>query len=294
MDSLLTLAQSALVINIARAVLVVLAGFVAASLAARGTRKLMESRFSTHHTTLFKRLVYWVVIALFLASALRQLGFSLGVLLGAAGVLSVAIGFASQTSASNLISGLFLVGEQPFRLGDVIRVGTTTGEVLSIDLLSVKLRTFDNLYVRIPNESLIKTEMVNLTRFPIRRFDLLIGVAYRENIGKVREVLMRVAEENPLCLDEPGPLFLFTGFGESSLNIQFSIWAKRENFLQLRNSLQEEVKNAFDAEGIEIPFPHSTLYAGSETAPFPVRIVADNAVVATASSGNDDDQAVSK
>lgn len=290
MDSLLTLAQSALVINIARAVLVVVAGFIAASLAARATRKLMEGRFSTHHTTLFRRLIYWVVLALFFASALRQLGFSLGVLLGAAGVLSVAIGFASQTSASNLISGLFLVGEQPFQLGDVIRVGTTTGEVLSIDLLSVKLRTFDNLYVRIPNESLIKTEMTNLTRFPIRRFDLLIGVAYRESIGRVREVMLRVAEGNPLCLDEPEPLFLFTGFGESSLNIQFSIWAKRENFLELRNSFQEEVKNAFDAEGIEIPFPHRSLYAGSETEPFPVRIVAENAAANTSSGAEGDDR----
>src|SRR5690606_3033117 len=129
------------------------------------------------------------------------LGFSLSVLLGAAGVLSVALGFASQTSASNLISGLFLIGEQPFQLGDTIKVGNTTGEVLSIDLLSVKLRTFDNLYVRIPNESLIKSEMTNLTRFPIRRFDLLIGVAYKENISQVRQIMQNVADNNPLCMD---------------------------------------------------------------------------------------------
>jgi small-conductance mechanosensitive channel len=84
---------------------------------------------------------------------------------------------------------------------------------------------------------------------------------------------MAVADRNPLCLDEPKPLFIFLGFGDSSLQIQFSVWAKRENFLDLRNTLQEEIKIGFDAAGIEIPFPHRTLYAGSVTEPFPVRVV---------------------
>lgn len=181
-------------------------------------------------------------------------------------MLSVALGFASQTSASNLISGLFLIGEQPFKLGDTIKVGNTTGEVLSIDLLSVKLRTFDNLYVRIPNESLIKSEMTNLTRFPIRRFDLQLGVAYKENIAQVRQLMLQVADNNPLCLDEPAPMFLFLGFGDSALNIQLSVWSKRENFRDLRNSLQEEIKQAFDLAGIEIPFPQRTVHLSSQQA----------------------------
>ena len=260
-------------LSIVRAVILLAIGIVAASLVSRLPRRLMGKRFTPHQTMLAQRLSYYGLLTLFIASALSELGFSLGVLLGAAGVLSVAIGFASQTSASNLISGLFLIGERPFAIGDIITVGNTTGEVLSIDLLSVKLRTFDNLYVRIPNEQLIKSEMTTLTRFPIRRFDLKIRVAYKEDIARVREVLMGVAERNALCLDEPKPLFILTGFGESSLDIQFSTWAKRESFLDLRNSLQEEIKLAFDAANIEIPFPHRTLYAGEETRPFPVRIV---------------------
>jgi small-conductance mechanosensitive channel len=142
---------------------------------------------------------------LFIASAMREMGFSLAVIMGAAGVLTVAIGFASQTTASNLISGLFLIGERSFEIGDIIKVGNTTGEVLSIDALSVKLRTFDNLFVRIPNETLIKSEVTTLSRFPIRRLDLQLGVAYKEDIEQVRKVLMAVADSNPLCLDEPSP-----------------------------------------------------------------------------------------
>lgn len=273
LDSLLTLETYRPFIPVIRAAILIVTGFFVAGLVARSAYKIMIRHMSPHHSTLLKRLIYWILLGLFLASAMRHLGFSLSVLLGAAGILTVAIGFASQTSASNLISGLFLVAEKPFQLGDLIQVGPTVGEVLSIDLLSVKLRTFDNLFVRIPNESLIKTEMTNLTRFPIRRFDLLLGVAYKENIAKVRETLMAVADKNPLCLDEPEPLFLFTGFGDSALTLQFSVWATRENFRDLRNAIQEEIKIAFDEAGIEIPFPHRTLYAGSQTEPFPVRVV---------------------
>lgn len=275
-DVLLQFIQSDTVVNSLQALLLIALGFLLARYAAKAAEKIISHNFSRHHALLFRRIIYWLVLALFATSALHQLGFSLGVLLGAAGVLSVAIGFASQTSASNLISGLFLIGEKPFQIGDTIKVGNTIGEVLSIDLLSVKLRTFDNLFVRIPNESLIKSEVTNMTRFPIRRFDLQLGVAYKENIANVRKVLFEVADKNPLSLDEPAPAFLFTGFGDSALTIQFSVWTTTANFRALRNSLQEEIKLAFDAAGIEIPFPHLSLYTGSETAPFPVRIVAES------------------
>lgn len=107
----------------------------------------------------------------------------------------------------------------------------------------------------------------------VRRIDVMVGVAYKEDLKKVREVLDEVADKNPLCLEEPKPLYIFQGFGESSLDIQYSVWAKRENFLNLKNSIHEEIKNAFDAHGIEIPFPHRSIYTGSVTDPFPIKNV---------------------
>lgn len=273
LDNFMAAIDYELLAHLLRAVLLLGAGFVIATVVSRTTFRFMNTRLGEHRATILRRVIYWGLLGLFIASALREMGFNLAVLLGAAGVLTVAVGFASQTSASNLISGLFLLAEKPFQLGDLIQVGPTMGEVLSIDLLSVKLRTFDNLFVRIPNETLIKTEVTNLTRFPIRRFDMKVGVAYKEDIGRVREVLERAADSNPLCLDEPAPLFMFLGFGESSLDIQFSVWTKRENFRELRTALHQDVKEAFDAEGIEIPFPHRTLYTGSVTEPFPIQTV---------------------
>ena len=145
--------------------------------------------------------------------------------------------------------------------------------MLAIDLLSVKLRTFDNKFVRIPNESVIKSEVSTLTKFPIRRADLRIGVAYREDLEKVREVLLEVADRNLLCLDEPKPMFFLQGFGESSVDLQFSVWATRENYLELKNTIQIGIKNAFDEHGIEIPFPQRTMHAGGESKVFPVQVI---------------------
>lgn len=258
---------------ILRAVLTVLAGLILARLVSTGLGRVLAKQADAHRAMLLRRVSFYLVAGLFLATALVELGFNFGILLGAAGILTVAFGFASQTSASNVISGLFLLGEKAFAVGDVLRVGETTGEVLSIDLLSVKLRTFDNLFVRIPNENLIKSPFTNLTRFPIRRIDVQIGVAYKEDMQRVLDVLVEVAHRNPLCLEEPQPLFIFQGFGDSALTFQFSVWAQREQFLDLKNSIQLEIKDAFDAHGIEIPFPHRTLYTGSVTEPFPVRVV---------------------
>ncbi len=217
--------------------------------------------------------VRYGLIALLGVTLLNAMGFDLTAVIGAAGIAGVAIGFAAQTSLSNLISGIFLIAEKPFEIGDAIQIGDATGVVFSIDLLSVKLRTFDNRFIRIPNEILVKNQLTNITRFPIRRLDLDIGVAYKEDLDHVIRVLIEVADKNPYCLNEPEPVVIFKGFGESSLNFMLGVWFEKSEMLTLRNSILMDIKRRFDAEGIEIPFPHLSLYAGSATEPFPVRVV---------------------
>lgn len=222
--------------------------------------KIAARRAGPRHAEVLQRTSFYGFLVLTVGVVLSHLGFDLKVLLGAAGVLTVAIGFASQTSASNIISGLFLLGERPFVVGDTLQIADTIGEVVSIDLLSVRIRTFDNLAVRVPNETLLKTTFTNLTHFPIRRLDILIGVAYDSDIEEVRRVLLGVADRNALCLDEPRPLFLFKGFGDSALSVQFSVWAVKENYLEMRNTIYVEIKRALDAHGIVIPFPQRTVH----------------------------------
>lgn len=261
------------VLTVVSAVATLIIGLIVARFLARGVGKLVAARAGRQQVMLARRLTFYIVGSLVVLSSLSQLGVDLSILLGAAGILTVALGFASQTSASNLISGLFLMAERPFVVGDVLKIGDVTGEVLVIDLLSVKLRQFDNSLVRIPNENIIKDRLVNLTYFPIRRIDVLLGVAYKEDLERVRRVLLEVADANPDCLDEPRPQFFFEGFGDSALTMRLGVWTRRESFLQVKNTIHIQIKQALDREGIEIPFPHRTLYAGSVTGPFPVSIV---------------------
>ncbi len=234
--------------------------------------RLVKKHFTAQNSMLAGKFLFYSGFVIILVMVLQELGFSLGALLGAAGIAGLALGFASQTSLSNLISGLFLISEKPFQIDDIIRVGDTVGIVLSIDLLSVKLRRFDNTFVRIPNESLVKSELTNITRFPIRRFDLNLSVAFKEDIKQVIKILKDVAAGNCYVLDEPSPLIAFTGFGDSGLEIFFGVWFAKTDFMQLRETLLPAIKERLDAEAIEIPFPHRVLYAGSETQPFPVKI----------------------
>jgi small-conductance mechanosensitive channel len=223
-------------------------------------RAVVTKKHSEHYGMLASKIIHYVLMVLVIVIFLTELGLSLTPLLGAAGVLGVAIGFASQTSVSNIISGFFLIAERPFSVGDVIKVGETTGVVLSIDTLSAKLRTFDNKFVRIPNETLVKSEVINITKFPIRRVDVTVSVAYKEDLGRVRALLMNIAESNPMALQEPAPLVNFHMFNASSVDLLFLVWTTRENYIQLKNELNEAVKVRFDADGIEIPFPQVVVH----------------------------------
>jgi small-conductance mechanosensitive channel len=256
-----------------RAILLLFVAWPLLRILAGTARRVLRKKASEQAGMLAYMVLFYLGSAIIVLTVLFEFGFKLTTLLGAAGIAGVAIGFASQTSLSNIISGVFLVWEEPFQIGDVLQVGSTSGVVQSIELLSTKLRTFDNKYVRIPNETLIKSEVTNITRFPVRRLDINLGVAYKEDIGRVIKILKEIADLNPNCLDEPEPIILFRGFGESSLDFLFGVWFAKEDFIQLRNSIYREIKERFDQEGIEIPFPHRTIYTGSATHPFPVTVL---------------------
>ncbi|MCW9707709.1 mechanosensitive ion channel family protein [Fodinibius salsisoli] len=236
-------------------------------------RRFFTKKYAPHYGMLAGKVVLYSGVVIIIITVMTQLGISLAPLLGAAGIVGIALGFASQTSVSNIISGLFLIAEQPFKVDDIITINATTGIVMSIDVLSVKLRTFDNQFVRIPNETLIKSEVINVTRFPIRRLSAKVSVAYKEDIGQVREILMEVAEKNQYALSEPEPLIVFEAFGASSIDLSFKVWSLSEEHILLRNTIQEEIKQTFDNKDIEIPFPHVSLYTGSATSPIPIQMV---------------------
>jgi small-conductance mechanosensitive channel len=256
-QSLTGLMTAQSLMNLLNAFIIIAVGIFVARKVRAGFGKLTQ--IDTQQRLLVTKVSYYGIITVAVAASLSQLGIDLRVILGAAGILTVAVGFAAQTSASNLISGIFLMIERPFVVGDVISIGDVRGEVLSIDLLSSKIRTFNNLMVRIPNEKLVKSDITNFSYFPIRRVDFNIGIAYDSNLTVVENALRKVATAHPLCLEDPKPVFMFTGFGDSSMNIQFQVWTLSANLLKLQNELYRDIKIEFDQAGIAIPFPTRTL-----------------------------------
>lgn len=258
-----------------RIVIILIIGISSIQFIAFMLRRSLRKQLSRQRMMLITRTVIYTGYTGLVLIVVKEFNYDLTALFGAAGVVGIVIGVASQTSIGNIISGLFLVGEKSFEIGDVVRIGDKTGTVYSIDLLSIKIKTFDNLLIRIPNQSVISSELTNVTRFPIRRLDFQIGVAYKEDLRKVKTVLENVARNNPLCLEEPEPYILFQNFGESSINITFGVWFEKANYAAVKNSVFIEIKEAFDREGIEIPFPHVSIYAGEASNPITVKFQED-------------------
>lgn len=250
------------------------AGWLAAVLLQRVLSRAMAAHFGKSTAIMTGKVVRNLIVVLTIFSALSAFGIKLNGILAAAGVAGVAIGFAAQTSLSNLISGVFLIGENAFRIGEVVTIDGTTGTVYNVGLLATQVRTFDNRLVRFPNEMLVKQPIINVTRFSIRRLDLPVGVAYKEDPVRVIALLKEIADANPLALDEPAPIVIFNGFGASSMDFTLGVWFATADMLALRASILCDIKARFDREDIEIPFPHLSIYTGSKTAPFPIDLPA--------------------
>lgn len=234
----------------------IIVGWVASMGLGRLQRKIDCTRREQRQVfTLLCKIAKGIIWALVLIQGLRGVGVDVVGILGAAGVAGVAIGFASQTALSNLISGAFLVSERSFHMGDYIQVGSEEGTVESINLLSVYLRRSDNTLVRVPCEMLIKTPVRNLTGAALRRIDLDLGVDYTSDLTRVKEIIMKVIEERPLLMTDPAPIVTFSGFGDSALNLHIGAWCKTGVYHSVRYEFATALLEAFAANNINIPFP---------------------------------------
>ena len=239
-----------------RVALTILLGLFVVRVLAVVTQRFIMRKSTAQRQMIARKVISYTGFFLVLMGVLSELGLKLTALLGAAGIVGVAVGFASQTSVSNIISGLFLISEKPFGVGDVIRIGTTTGIIQSIDLLSIKIRTFDNMFVRIPNEKILTSEVTNITRFPIRRMDIVFQVDYDQDLDKVHELLAKIARDNPWSLDEPVPVILFSDFKESGIEVQLGLWFAKNDFMDLKNSIMKDIPSSFAAEGVRFAHPN--------------------------------------
>ncbi len=184
-------------------------------------------------------------------------GVKLSAIWGAAGIAGVAVGFASQTTVSNLISGLFVVTDKAMKIGDFIEVDGVSGTVETIGVISMKIRTLNNQLIRIPNSTIIDTKLINYSAFPYRRYVFETWVDYDCDYDKALEVAKSVPARCPtVILDDPSyaPKAVWTTQGDSGMNLDIIVWSKRENFLQTKSDVAINTLKAFNEAGINIPY----------------------------------------
>lgn len=197
---------------------------------------------------------FYVIITMYI---LGLFGINLSAVWGAAGIAGVAIGFAAQTSVSNLISGFFVITDKAMKIGDFIEVDGFSGTVESVGIISIKIKTLDNQIIRVPNSTIINSKLVNYSMLPYRRYLFDVSVAYGTDLDKAVEVLKSVPAMCPTVVtndENYAPNAFCTTLGDSGINMSLVVWSLRENFLQTKNDVCINAVKALTAAGIEIPF----------------------------------------
>jgi small conductance mechanosensitive channel len=201
-------------------------------------------------------------VGFFIALGVLNLDKTVTSLLAGAGVLGLALGFAFQEIAANFVSGVLIAFQEPYRIDDIVEVESYIGTVKTIELRSTTITTFVGLDVIVPNKDMYTKALINYTTTPRRRLDLEVGVSYSDDLRKIKDPVTKAIEHIPgRIASEPINVF-FTEFGDSSINFVLQVWLDfpaNNNYLRFRNEAIMCIKEAFDREGITIPFPMRTL-----------------------------------
>ena len=217
----------------------------------RVTKQKLKPQTATILQKVFKYLYYTMAVIYILGI----FDIKVTALFGAAGIAGVAIGFAAQTSFSNIISGFFVLTEHSLKIGDYITVDDVSGTVDSIDMLSIKLKTPDHQMVRIPNETILKANLHNTSYFPTRRLNVTVSVSYNTDLQFALDTLATVPAKCPLVLTDPAPIIFYDSFGDSGINLILGVWLNNSDLIAVKNQVFIAIKKTFDDAGIEIPFP---------------------------------------
>lgn len=194
----------------------------------------------------------WVVLVV---TVLTQFGVQTTSIIAALGGLALAVGLALQGTLSNVAAGVMILIQRPFRVGEAITAGTVNGTVQAIGLFTTELLQFDGVYVMVPNNELWNKPIINSSRMPTRRFELLIGIGYDDSIAQARTELLALAQADIRVLDEPAPVVFVSALADSAVTIGMRVWCKTEDYLGLSWALTEAAKTRFTEVGITIPFP---------------------------------------
>lgn len=248
-------------VNVISAILILFIGNIVVKAIANSVSKVLEKKKMDKAVIEFIHgLVRYLLFVIVLIAALGRVGVQTASVVAVIGAAGLAVGLALQGSLSNFAAGVLIVAFRPFKSGDYVEIGGVAGSVESIQIFQTILTTPDNKMVVVPNGSVIGSPITNYSRHETRRIDHVIGVSYGADLKKTKEVIAKVLEADERILKEPGVTIGVVALADSSVNFVVRPWVKTADYWDVYFDSLQAIKEALDAEGIEIPFPQMDVH----------------------------------
>jgi small conductance mechanosensitive channel len=250
-----------LVVNIAVALAIFVAALWLSSWARGRIIKVSEKspRFDVTLARFLGSLARYAVLAIAVIFILGRFGIETTSLAALVGAIGLAIGFALQGSLANLAAGVMLIAFRPFKAGDYVSAGGQSGTVDEITLFTTEMTTPDNVKIIVPNGDVFSGAITNFSHYDTRRCDLVFGVSYGTDLKKAETIITEVVTKDERVMSDPAPFVKVTNLGDSSVDFTVRAWCAAGDYWDLKFDLTRTVKEAFDAQGVEIPFPTRTM-----------------------------------
>lgn len=254
-------------LNVLGALFILIIGWVIASWAAKKVvKKSADSeRIDETLIPILGQSVRVLILLITFLAVLSQFGVQTASIIAVLGASVLAIGLALQGTLSNVAAGAMLLILRPFKVGDAVSIGGTTGVVDSIGLFTTEMHTFDNIGVSMPNSRVWGNEIQNMNKFEIRRVDMEFGIGYDDDMDKAISIINEVLGADERVLPEPEPLLAIGSLGDSCVNIRVRPWTRTPDVWPLRYDIIKKVKEEFDVNDISIPYPQRDVHMFNET-----------------------------
>lgn len=261
MESLLEQAGSygPLLLNGIKALAVLVLGWLVAGVVSRAVRRKVNAQPELDNTlgNFAASIIRWAILLVVLVAVLGIFGIEATSLVAMLGAATLAIGLALQGTLSDLAAGFMLILFRPYKLGQYVDVGGTSGTVVDLNLFVTELVTPDNVQIIIPNGQAWGSVITNYSAHETRRVDFLFGIDYGDSADEAMALILDLAGADERVMADPEPWTKVTNLGDSSVDIGVRLWCKAEDYWNLKFDMTKTVKEAFDAKGISIPYPHS-------------------------------------
>ena len=247
------------------AIIILIVGWIGAGLAKKFVKRLLvKARTDEAVISFVGNVTYFLILTFAVLAALAKFGVQTASFVAVLGAAGLAIGLALQGTLANFAAGVLILILRPFRIGDYIEGAGVAGTVKEIELFTTVLATVDNIKIFVPNGKLFGDVIRNISGYDLRRIDLEVGIGYSSPIEKAVEILGSLIREDARILPDPQPQIAVSELSDYSVNLVFRPWVKREDYWEVRFDLIRKIKESFDRNGIEIPFPQQVVHHAPE------------------------------